>query len=129
MAMSVTKGSSSPGREAAHAGFEKVTISWTTHTTGIASDNISLVGAIQEVILAPGAAAPTDSYLVRLRDVDDSTIDYTCGGWTGTSDETAYIEPLVSAVTPPVVLGDVVFHVSDATAEAKKGTCYIFLKT
>jgi len=127
--MSVEKGSSSPGRESAHSGFEKVTITWVMDDSGIASDTITLTGEIREVILAPGTLAPSDTYLVRLLDVDDASIDYTCGGWTGTSDEVAYIEPVVTSDRCPVVCGEVTFHVSDANSSDADGTCILFMKT
>ena len=129
MAMSVTTGSTSPGREASHCGFEKVTISWTMDDSGIASDTISLTGAIREVILAPGTTAPSDTYVVRLYDPDNSSIDYACGGWTGHSDVTDYIEPVVTSDRCPVVCGPVVFHVSDANSSDADGVCTLFMKS
>ena len=129
MAMSVSVGSSSPGRCPTHCGYERVAVTWTTDSSGEASGTIDLAGAIQEVILVPGSASPAGVFMVRLYDVDNADIDYACGGWTGHSDVLEYIEPTVDSDRCPVVCGPVTFTVSDALSAVTDGVCIIFLKT
>ena len=120
MANSVTVGTSSVGRGPTHGSFEQVLVTFVTgdgDQAGLASDTISLSGAIHEVITSPGSGStyPSDSYVVKLRDLVDPEIDYLCGTVTGHSDVVTYTETLVSSVTPPVVAGEVQFWVSDAS--------------
>ena len=135
MSMSVTKGSSSPGHEAAHASIEKVNISWTTGdgtTAGLVSDTVNLVGQVLEVITIPGGGStyPSDSYAVQLRDPDNSAVDYLNGGVTGHSDAVTFHEPMVGTYQPVSVAGDVEFWLSDASGTSDaSGVVTLFLKT
>jgi len=135
VSMSIEVGSSSHGREAAHASIERVTIAWTTGdgtTAGLCSDTINIVGQVLEVITVPGGGStyPSDSYAVQLRDVDDSSVDYLNGQVTGHSDAVTFHEPMVSTYQPVCVAGDVEFWLSDAagTSDATGETVF-FLKT
>jgi len=131
MAMSVTTGSTSPGREASHCGFERVSFSWTTGPGGTASDTVELAGQVIEAVTIPGTAG---THAIRLRDVDNSDVDYLCGSLaTVGSDAVTYWQPCISdadAYRPPVVAGEVEFHASDAAGNSDvTGSVYVFLKT
>lgn len=135
MTMSVTRGSSSVGREAAHASIEKVRIAYTTGsgaTAGLASDTVNLCGQVLEVVTVPGGGStyPSDSYTVQLRDPDDPALDYLRGQVTGHSDVTTFHEPMVATYQPVCVAGDVEFWLSDAsnTSDAS-GVVTLYLKT
>ena len=134
MAMTVSTGTSSVGRGPSHGSYEMVTVDFSTGLLdGIASDNITLSGQVLEVITVPGTGDSymSDSYTVRLRDPADSSIDYLAGTITGHSDCVSYHEPLVSAITPPVVAGEVEFHVSDqsGTLSDAAGSVKFLLKS
>ena len=127
MAMSVSAGTSSVGRSPVHGSFEKVTVAWTADSGGIASDTISLTGALVEAVTTVGTAK---IHRIELRDVDDSDVDYAAGSLATCDSDVEYHEPIVVSDRAPVLAGEVVFHVSDkaATADAT-GTAYLFLRT
>jgi hypothetical protein len=129
--MGVTVGSSSPGREASHCGWERVSFAWTTGPGGTASDTVELAGQIVEAVTIPGTAG---THAIRLRDVDNSDVDYLCGSLaTVGSDAVQYWQPTISDGGPyraPVVAGEVEFYASDAAGNSDlTGTTYLFLKT
>jgi hypothetical protein len=126
--MDVTQGTSSTGRTAGHSSYERVQLDWTTDASGVASDTVGLAGQVMEAVTVADESDAA-SYSIRLRDPDIPSMDYLATSLVQSchSDVVEYHELLLSSVTPPVVAGDVVFHVSDA-GNGQSGTCVLFLK-
>lgn len=130
MAQTVTISRSKTGTVPAYSGWEKITFDWTTDSDGRASDIVSMVGQIHEVITIPDADDfPTADYDIQLQDAVNSDIDFLRGqGVDRSSDAVEFIEPLVSSVTPVVVAGKVKFLVYNA-GDSKSGQAILLLKT
>ena len=130
--MAVTKGSSSLGRLAGGCGYERVVYTWTTSVAGVVSDTFSpLAGQVVEAITIPGTCG---IHTCRLRDPNNSDIDYLCGSLAAiNSDAVTYWAPMISdarSYRAPVVAGDCQFHISDvAGASDLTGSVVLFLKT
>ena len=119
MAESVTLTRSKTKLSPAYSGWERVDVSWTSGPGGIASDTISLCGAVQEVCTVPSADdPPVGGYDLQLLDVDNSDVDFLNAQCASrSSDAVEFAECLVSSVLPVAVVGDCVFKVTAADSD------------
>jgi len=106
-----------------------VSISWTSNSAGTASDLVDVSGQIVELITVADSGS-SGLYSLRLLDPTLTDVDYLAGLLVQgcTSDVIGYHEPLIGTYTPPCVMGDVVFQISDA-GNALSGDVIIFLKS
>jgi len=129
MAASVTKATSSVGRQPGHSGFERVQFDYVTGAGGICSDTYEMTGEIREAIVVP--ETHSDAFAIRLRDTADSSVDYLCDS-LGVVQATGvqYFSPQISDSRPPIVAGQVEFHVSAVSGDSDaEGVCIFMVKS
>ena len=127
--MGITVGRTSFGRDPENSSYHRIALDWTSNANGVASDTITLAGRLVQVVSVPTSGSePTEPWSFRLRDPENSDLDWLNSKYVQnlTSDSSQFF--LLSDGQQPVLLGDVQAHVSDAGG-SKSGTLYVFLKS
>ena len=128
MAMSVTK-TTSKSTDPVYSGFQRIKVNWTSNDSGVASDTIRMGGAIYNAVVTPtGTTKPAALYDIALRDVSNSDVDYLDGALLNMlKSDVSVIGLQIDSANPPVVAGDVEFHVENAS-DARTGYVEFMLK-
>ncbi len=107
--------------EVTGGGLTKITLTWTSDSSGDATLVFQMQGAIVRMATNPGSTAPTDDYDITLVDADG--IDLLAG--EGADRDTTVSEQVIPTNTP-FHYGDVTFTVANA-GDTKDGVCVLYL--